>query len=307
MRSLRLVGRALAAATLTATLAVFGCGGGESKPSPSPSTSKPAESKKTEGGSTKAASGEKTAVEGTGTATLKGKVTYDGDPPARQDLTKLMSEKQEPDKSVCLSGDTKDQMWIVGADKGVASVVVFLRAPEGKYLKADGSPSKEVTMDQPHCQFIPHVVAYNPSVYDAATKKQKPTGEKFKVLNTAPINHNTAWTGNSLFNQGKNEIIKSKGEMVIDAKPSRDTQAGGEDLLNISCDIHKWMTAKAAVFDHPYYAVTDANGNYEIKNAPAGAEVIVCVWHESMGNLKSAKTEPQTLKAGENTKDFKIK
>ncbi|HMC89692.1 MAG TPA: hypothetical protein VKI17_09090, partial [Gemmataceae bacterium] len=88
-----------------------------------------------------------------------------------------------------------------------------------------------------------------------------------------------------------------------------DAKFGGEDLLSVNCDIHKWMTAKVAVFDHPYYAVTQADGSYEIKNVPAGVELIVCHWHESMDqfSLKKAETEKYTLKAGDNTKDFKIK
>ena len=36
---------------------------------------------------------------------------------------------------MCLAGDTKDPLWIVGADKGVENVVVWVKAPEGKYLK----------------------------------------------------------------------------------------------------------------------------------------------------------------------------
>jgi hypothetical protein len=40
------------------------------------------------------------------------------------------------------------------------------------------------------------------------------------------------------------------------------------------------MTGYVRVFDHPYYAVTDDDGNFEIKNAPAGKYRIV-YWHEN--------------------------
>ena len=40
------------------------------------------------------------------------------------------------------------------------------------------------------------------------------------------------------------------------------------------------MTGYVRVFDHPYFAVTDENGNFEIKNAPAGKFRIV-YWHEN--------------------------
>ena len=40
--------------------------------------------------------------------------------------------------------------------------------------------------------------------------------------------------------------------------------------ITVSCTIHPWMRAWIRVFDHPYYAVTDDNGHFEIKDAPAG-------------------------------------
>jgi len=261
-----------------------------------------------------AAAGEATAIEVKDTGTLKGKVTYDGPRPARTDLTPRMEQMQGQDKTHCLKGDTKDQTWIVGADNGVANVIVWLRAPEGKYFNVpanlrDRKDEKQPQIDQPFCQFEQHVVAINPSDYDPETKKQKKTGQTFKIRNSAPINHNTAWKGNQLLNPGVNQIINPKKELDVTAKPCNDAKFGGEDLLSVNCDIHKWMTAKVAVFDHPYYAVTQADGSYEIKNVPAGVELIVCHWHESMDqfSLKKAETEKYTLKAGDNTKDFKIK
>lgn len=311
MSKVRFWSTLLVVPALAGVFTLAGCG--DSKPTTGGGTKQP--EKKAEGGtkqdSGSAASGDKTPVEGTGTGTLKGKVTFDGKPPERKDLAAI-SENQ--DKAHCLKGDTKDQLWIVGGDQGVANVVVWLKAPEGKYFKVPNEAqarTDKVTMDQPFCAFTPHIVAINPSFYDAASKKQKKTGQVFEVLNSAPVNHNTAWSGNKLFNSGKNEIIPGKkdkvGSMVVEAKPGRDSDAGAEDLISINCDIHKWMTAKVAVFDHPFYAVTDEKGNFEIKNVPAGAEVTLAYWHESMGDLKSAKKEPITLKAGDNTKDLKVK
>ena len=261
--------------------------------------------KMTSGGS------EKTPVEAKATATIKGKVVYDGTPPAPKSLKDAMSASG--DKDLCLAGDTNDPVWMVGADKGVANVVVWVKAPEGKYLQ---TPEKlqartdKVNIDQPHCAFEPHVIAFSPTFFDAASKKEKKTGEILEVLNSSPAKHNTGWNGNRLFNAGDSKIIPSKGTYPIDAVAGKSDNAGSEDLLSISCDIHKWMTAKAAVFDHPYYAVTNAKGEFEIKDVPAGSELILCVWHESMDptSLKKAKQEPVTLKAGETAvKEIKIK
>ena len=56
--------------------------------------------------------------------------------------------------------------------------------------------------------------------------------------------------------------------------------------------------------------VTNAKGEFEIKDVPAGSELVFFVWHESMDplSLKGAKKENITLKAGETAvKDIKIK
>ena len=54
--------------------------------------------------------------------------------------------------------------------------------------------------------------------------------------------------------------------------------------IQYKCTIHGWMTGYVRIFDHPYYAVTDADGKFEIKDAPAGNYRIV-YWHENVGFL----------------------
>ena len=46
-----------------------------------------------------------------------------------------------------------------------------------------------------------------------------------------------------------------------------------------SCSIHPWMAGRVRVFEQPYFAITDANGDFEIKDAPAGKYNLV-YWHE---------------------------
>jgi hypothetical protein len=252
----------------------------------------------------------KVPVEGSGPATLKGKVLYDGTPPERKSLAEFIGGHM--DEKLCLAGDAKDPTWIVDPDKGIANAVVWIKAPPDKYLKVPAdkqSRNDNITMDQPQCAFEPHVVAINPSFYDPMTKKQKKTGQVFEILNSAPIHHNTSWRGNPLVNPGANWIIRSRGKTVVNAVPGKADAAGSEDLLSIACDIHKWMTAKVAVFDHPFYAVSNSRGEFEIKDIPAEAELILAVWHESMdaGSLKGAKKFRLKLKPGENVKEISLK
>lgn len=262
-------------------------------------------------GEDKGKGGAKAALEAPTTATLKGKVVFDGEVPKPADLkADIEKSAAAADKARCLEGDTSNPLWKVDANsKAVANVVVWLRAPEGKYFKLSDAQSKRtdaIKIDQPYCAFEPHVVAVFPTYFDG--KEQKPTGQKFHVANSATINHNTKWGGDALINSGANEILKPKGaDLEINAVPGKSKTVGGEDLLNINCNIHPWMGAKAWVFDHPYSAVTKADGTYEIKNAPEGVELVLAYWHESWGGKDKAKTEKVTLKSGDNTHDLKVK
>jgi len=54
-----------------------------------------------------------------------------------------------------------------------------------------------------------------------------------------------------------------------------------EIMVPVSCDIHWWMRAWVGVLDHPFFAVTDAEGNFEIGNLAAG-KYTIGVWRERL-------------------------
>src|SRR5205085_6133428 len=110
---------------------------------------------------------------------------------------------------------------------------------------------KQVTIDQPCCRFEPHAIGMR-------------EGQELVAKNSAPIAHNVHWTGFPIKNPGGNVIVPAGQEYVI-----RDLKADTHPV-KLSCDIHGWMNAWVRVFDNPYFAVTDKDGKFEIKNAPAG-------------------------------------
>jgi hypothetical protein len=59
------------------------------------------------------------------------------------------------------------------------------------------------------------------------------------------------------------------------------------------------------VFDHPYFAVTDENGKYTIKNVPDGSYEIQ-VFHRKAAPPSAPKTEKIEVKGGSVTKDFTL-
>jgi hypothetical protein len=53
-------------------------------------------------------------------------------------------------------------------------------------------------------------------------------------------------------------------------------------MVPVKCDIHKWMRAYAGVMAHPYFAVTGADGSFDLRGVPPG-DYTVAVWHEKLG------------------------
>ena len=54
-----------------------------------------------------------------------------------------------------------------------------------------------------------------------------------------------------------------------------------EDPFYIKCDVHPWMKSWVVVLDHPYWAVTDSNGNYTINlDSIEAGTYDLCFWHE---------------------------
>ena len=93
------------------------------------------------------------------------------------------------------------------------------------------------------------------------------------VKNPAPVPHNFFW---SSANNGEYNVTVPKMDQW---KMPQALVAEGPPI-QYKCTIHGWMTGYVRIFDHPYYAVTDENGNFEIKNAPAGKFRIVLLARE---------------------------
>lgn len=296
LRKLMLLIPILALAT-----AVVSCGGG--KPSSSAGDGKEDPEPKAE----------RKELDSKGWGTVKGRATLDGEKPnlqaENQKVMDLMTAHK--DKDTCLKGTEAEkgqQKWMISDSGGVANVVVWLRPPDDTFFKIkkeETDPStatlwkKEVVFDQPHCAFGPRAMVLFPSYPDpAAPKKQKPTMQVFKVKNSAPITHNTKYEGRR--NPGENFTIPAGEERIIKIQPDPGP-------IGISCTMHTWMNANAWAFEHPYAAVTDKDGNFEIKGAPAGVDLQIVAWHE--GNfIGSNKGEKLNVKPdGETTKDFKVK
>jgi hypothetical protein len=239
---------------------------------------------------------------------LTGKVTYDGMPPEakpiREDLQKPECHKDAPDNYEAGKVDTT---WLVSKDGGVANVLIYLKAPKNTYFPIhdeDKNRKDTVTVDQPHCAFLPRIAVLYPEYFDG--KERKRSGQKFKILNNATFTHNFQWKGQTDYgNDGGNYQMAPKSEKAVDINYQSQP-------INFNCDIHKFMVGQVWTFDHPYAVSTKKDGTFEIPRVPAGAEIAVIAWHEAIGELTTEGFEGKdgkkmTFMEGENKLNFKIK
>lgn len=113
-------------------------------------------------------------------------------------------------------------------------------------------PSKDhVVIDQRKMSFIPHVVAVQ-------------QGTTVDFLNSDPVGHNVYWPSIS----GNKKLAHNLGTWPQgEKKPFQFNDSGVASLL---CNVHPEMSGYVVVVPTPYFAVTDKDGSFEIKNIPAG-------------------------------------
>jgi hypothetical protein len=197
---------------------------------------------------------------------IKGQVTFGGNPP------KLDPKKVDKDQQHCLSrGPIPDETWVVNPrNKGVRWIVVWLAVDKNGTADHAAVPpihpslarpaKKEVQMDQPCCKFEPHV---------AVVRK----GQDFVGTNSSPIAHNMNLT--SIRGPNQNQVLPPGGKMTVGAAQWRPHHLP----VRVSCNIHPWMGGYVFCIAHPYFAVTDEDGKFEIKNVPAGKYRMIA-WHD---------------------------
>jgi hypothetical protein len=305
MKNVQLRLAVLLAPLMTLAIVLAGCGGDKDKGTGGGS-SRTDKTTGDGGGGDKASGGGSKMVKGTGRGTLKGQVVFDGVPPDTASEDKALQEKMAAkDAAHCVQGASDEEkasyLWHVNPkNKGVKNVIVWLSPGEGNQFELspeDKKPAKEkVVIRQPHCAFIPHCeVAF--THYKDGTK-WAPTGQKVAFKNDAETAHNTNYKG--VRTSGNNLLLKPGQEEFADIRQP--------DQISLSCEIHPWMKAHIRNFDHPFAAVTDDDGNFEIKNVPTGVPVQLVIWHEA-GEYgpNTAKGKTVTLKDGENTENLTIK
>ena len=151
-----------------------------------------------------------------------------------------------------------DESVVVGRRGVLANVFVHVKSGlEGKAFEPSTTP---VTLDQKGCRFSPRVLGIRP-------------GQTFTVTNSDPVTHNVHPIArvNREWNQSQ-----GPGDPPIQRRFARP------EMIRVKCNVHSWMRAWVGAVDHPYFAVTGADGAFEIPNLPPG-DYVLEAWHEVFG------------------------
>jgi len=174
-------------------------------------------------------------------ATIKGRVILRGNPPAETPITlDAFCARLNP-------APITTRHYIVGEGGGLANVFVYIKSR----MPADKTSAANMPLlDNINCQFEPYVLGVR-------------AGQPFQIRNSDPVLHNIhalpKVAGNREFNLGF-PVAGMTQQKVFDK---------AEVLVQIKCDVHPWMFAYVGVVDHPWFAVTDATGNFAF---PGGLE-----------------------------------
>jgi len=254
----------------------LGCGGGSAT---QPSAGSP---KQPDSPGPAAASGGDSIAAAISGGTLTGTIVFEGAEIPAQTMVPIAT-----DPEIC-NKHGKDGLYpmedyvIDHQTRGIRHVIINLKSDAIR--KWAGTPRQNAVIDNRNCRFEPHVAV--------AT-----VGSQVEVKNSDDVYHTTHLYGPAGFQY--NPGLRAKGE-------SEKTELTRPGLYQVKCDRHGWMSAFLRVDDHPFHAVTDEKGRFEIKGIPPGKHQVE-VFHEKFGerpiapevievNIEADKTSTLDLK-----------
>jgi plastocyanin len=177
------------------------------------------------------------------------------------------------------AGEIKGKVSVQGI-RSAENIAVYVDSLPGKTFEA---PKGHVVMDQHHLMFVPHVMVVQ-------------QGTTVDFLNSDPVGHNVYWPSISR----NRKLAHNMGTWPQgQRKPFQFNDLGVVPLL---CNVHPEMSGYIIVVPTPYFAVTDKEGNFEIKNVPAG-KYTLRTWSED----GKPTTQEIEVGAGTATIDLTVK
>lgn len=191
--------------------------------------------------------------------TIRGRIELDGEPPQLAPLV----QGGAPVRGCAVR--VPDESLIVDPQShGIANVMIYLRSrPERVVPDQADTQRPAFKLEQRGCRYVPHVAIIQ-------------TGQPIEVKNLDAQPHNLRVEP---FKNPRVNLLVQPQNNPLQVGPF---QVAEPSPVSVACDIQPWMKAWWVVVDHPYAAVTGADGSFQIKDLPVG-EHEFRVWHERAG------------------------
>jgi len=197
--------------------------------------------------------------------TITGVAVWKGDVPELQPI------EIEADTGVCGNEVPSQALRVNQKNNGVSQVLVYLeQVGKGK------APADKYWLQMANCQFTSHIFPFVRS-------------QVMAMVNRDAFFHNPHFF-NSKNASLLNVPMPDKGQ-EIDHKFLRTPHQDEKGVMRLQCDVHNHMNAYWSGFDHPYFAVTNADGKFVITGVPAGKYTLVA-WHEGYKVIREEKGRP---------------
>ncbi len=206
------------------------------------------------------------AVAAPATGSIAGEVRWTGAAPARAALDRA----SDP---VCARTQRTGEDVVVEAGR-VRDVHVRL---ENGSAGTHAAPTAPAVVIQSECMYGPRVVGVV-------------AGQPLEIRNADATFHNVRGNLGS-------KILWNLGQAAQQPPLTRKDLGKPGDVVSLHCDVHPWMAGWAVISDHPFFAVTGANGAFVLKDVPVGSYTVEA-WHPTLG-VKTAKVK---VKKGKTTK-----
>jgi plastocyanin len=204
-----------------------------------------------------------------GSGSITGKVTYTGTPMKMKPID--MSKEPSCAKQHATPVDTENVT--TGPGNTLQWVVVYISAGD----EGSATPSQGVRYDQKGCQYLPHIL---PML----------AGQQLQIYNDDQTSHNIHPLA---------KVNQEWNKSQPPGSPPIDTKWDKPEFISVKCNIHPWMHGYFVVLKTSHYAVTGADGTFNITGLPAG-KYTVTAWQEQYGT----KTQDVTVAAGAATANF---
>lgn len=211
----------------------------------------------------KAPTGGTKAVDKDTAGAITGRVVFTGTPPPVETL-RMASDP------VCTQNagpNARSDAVVIASDGALKNAFVYVKEGLDPSYGFD-VPTATVTLDQKGCVYSPRVFGLR-------------AGQPLEIVNSDPTLHNVHALpmANLEFNKG----------FPFQGMREKRTFTVPEVMVRFKCEVHQWMSAYVGVMAHPFFAVSAADGTFEMKGLPPGTYTLGA-WHEKFGTRTGTVT-----------------